>query len=840
MRSLRSIFTALFLALLCLTGFSPAFSQSILITGKVTDAETGEGMPFVNVYFKGSAIGTTTDFDGLFTLKHEFVGDTLVASYVGYLTREKLIDRTARQQVINFQLSAQVTTLMTVTVTPKGYENPAWEILRNVVRNKPFYDKQSLDAYQYESYTKTEMAIDNISEKFRSKRVISKIVAVLDSIDKIAGEDGAPILPVFISETLSEYYYNKNPQRTRENILKTKVSGVGVTDGTTVAQILGSTFQDYNFYKNWLHILEKDFVSPIADSWKAYYDYELQKEMKLIGGVKCYQIDFVPKRKEDLAFTGSMWITDSTYALRQIDVRIGKEANLNFIDKIKIQQELAEVVEGGVWLPSKTRVLIDIGEVKDDWAGLLAKFYVSNRNFVVNQPKENKFFQQAMVVDEQALIPGSDAFWNRHRHDPLTETEKNVYHMIDTLKQLPAIRSWVEIANIILVSGYKKVGKIDLGTYTYLYAFNDVEGHRFRLGYRTNADFSRRIVFQGYGAYGTEDQRFKYKTEVFGILSRKRWTTIGAGRMFDVEQVALYNPDVENTPLFTAFSRFGTLRRPFLNHMNHFWFQTELRPGLTQTLRLRNRRFDPLYRFQFFVPGEDGRRMSAFTTTEVQAEYRFAPGELFIQNDNERISAGTTDIPIITFRYAYGIDGLMGSDFGYHKLFASLQHNFLLGGLGRTEYILSGGYIPSLAPYPVLETHMGNQSYFLNSNSYNLMNLFEFASDQYVSLRIRHRFEGLLFNRLPLIRKFNWRLFASADILYGSARQENINLIPLTDEAGNPIPAFRSLGRQPYIEVGYGIENIFRILRVDFLHRLTYRHENAQLFGIKISTQFRL
>ena len=260
--------------------------------------------------------------------------------------------------------------------------------------------------------------------------------------------------------------------------MKTKLTGVGVEDGSLTSQIIGSSFQQYNFYENWLKIANKDFISPIADSWKAFYDYQLEEGSEIIDGYDCYRISFKPKRPEDLAFTGTMWITDSTYAIKQIDVKIGKEANLNFIEKVKVQQELLPV-EGGAWLPSKSRILLDVGEIRDDWAGMLAKFYVSNKNFIVNKPQQDSFYEERVVVQQDAQ--NSDAtYWNTHRHDTLTETEKNVYQMIDTLRNLPVVKTYVEIADIAF-NGYKKVGKIDIGPYIYLYGNNNVEGHRFQL-----------------------------------------------------------------------------------------------------------------------------------------------------------------------------------------------------------------------------------------------------------------------------------------------------------------------------------------------------------------------
>ena len=240
--------------------------------GKIIDSSSGDAIPFVNVVFKGTSIGTTSDFDGNFLIKTTRPTDSIQASYIGYVLKSKLIRKGVRQ-TINFQLLEETTHLEAVVVN--AGENPAWEILRNVVKNKERNDKRKLIAYEYETYSKIEVDVDNISDKMRESTVMKKIAQVLDSVERIAGEDGKPILPLFITESVSKLYYRDDPVLKTEHILKTKISGVGVEDGDIVTQLIGSSFQEYNFYQNWLNILSKDFVSPIADGWRLYYEYDL-------------------------------------------------------------------------------------------------------------------------------------------------------------------------------------------------------------------------------------------------------------------------------------------------------------------------------------------------------------------------------------------------------------------------------------------------------------------------------------------------------------------------------------------------------------------------------------
>lgn len=826
---------------LSLFSSSFVFAQKTIITGKVSDAETGEGIPFANVYFKGSTSnGTTTDFDGQYKISTDNTSDSLIASFVGYSSKARFVEK-GKTQVINFQLPAQVTTLREVVVSAKNYENPAWVILRNVMKYKEQNDHRNLDAYSYESYSKIEVDIDNISEKFKKRKLIQKITALIDSAKSVAGEDGKPIIPVFISESMSDYYWQKNPEKRREIVRKTNIQGIGVEDGSVTSQIIGTSFQQYNFYRNWLKILDKDFVSPIADGWRISYDYDL-KDSTIIDGIKTYRLEFFPKREQDLAFIGTMWIADSThnFALRRIDVMIDKKANLNFIEKIKIQQELAPTEPNMAWLPAKTRVLVDVGEIKDDWAGVLAKSYISNKNFVINKEKDAKFFDETITVLEDAKLKDPE-FWNKNRHDSLSLAEKNIYQMIDTIKKLPVVRNYIEIADIA-INGYKSIGKVDVGPYIFLYSNNNIEGHRFRMGLKTNAEFSKKLILHGWLAYGTQDERFKYRVGFDYIVSRKPWVQAGLSSKYDIAQVALQGSDFSSrsNALFASSVGWGNMfnRRPFMQQLNEFYVQSDVVRGFIQKVILKNQNFDPLFSFEYLNGRE---RQRSFTTTELVMESRIAFKEQYVQTDLNRTSINVRNTPVITLRYTLGLQGMLGGDFGYHKLSANISQTVRMGNLGRGTYSLTGVYIPTTLPYPLLEAHLGNQTLFYNQFAFNLMNFFEFVSDQAVSLNYTHRFEGLLFNRIPLIRKLKWRLVGTANVLYGSLRKENFDLIPITATDGTPIKSFTGLGTDPYVEVGYGIENIFRFLRVDFIHRLTYLDKpNVNSFGIRLGAQFRL
>lgn len=828
-----------FLALIVVT-VTPTLAQETIVRGKVTDAGTGDPIPFANVVFKGTTTGGTTDFDGKFTIRAIRATDSIIASYIGYRPRSKAVKR-GIDQVINIQLTEEKTNLQEVVV--KAGENPAWPILRGVVDNRDKNDKRRLDAYEYDTYTKTEVDIDHITDQFRQKKVMKKIAQVLDSIDRVVGEDGKPILPLFITEGVSKYYYRERPQLSTETILRTKINGVGLDDGTMVSQLVGSTFQEYNFYQNWVPIINKNFVSPLADGWRLYYDYDLMDSVYL-GDDFCYRIDFYPKSPLELAFTGTMWITKKEYALKQMDASIGKEANVNFIDRIKIQQELTKT-EAGQWLPMKNRVLINISELSKQSVGLLAKFYTSNKNFVINKPHEQSFYERRINVAEDAQVFGEEKYWDTLRHEPLSSTERSVYQMIDTLKNIPVVKTYTEIFKAI-VDGYYSLGKVEVGPYLRTFTWNSVEGFRIQGGFKTNSKYSKKMTYGAMLAYGFDDHRVKASGFAERIIDRRKWTVIKLSARTDVVRLGIDDDQLASNQLFLTAVRWGNYRRAYYFDEISPSIKRDLFKGFSQRIAFRYTSFDPTYPFAYYkdpgdalVPGAP--TYNKFETSEVFFESRYARDETYIQNGNERVSLGLRKWPAITFRYTRGIPTLFGSDYQFNKFRLQVDKRIRMGVLGVGMMTLAGEYIPDKLPYPLLGVHLGNQSFLYSQFAYNLMNFGEFVSDRYVTLRYRQFLEGLLLNRIPLMNKLKWRLVATTNIIYGELSQENRNLIASQTPDGSATYPTGYFSGTPYVEVGYGVENIFHFFRIDFIHRLTYLSKpDARPFGVLATVQFKL
>src|SRR5690606_7713430 len=224
---------------------------SFIIRGRVTDAATGEGVPFASVSIQNAAYGGNTDFDGYYQFSYSPPADSIFVSYVGYRRVVKKIAAGVAEQTIDFQITSEPFALQEVVI--RAGENPAWAVPRKVVearkRNSPIRQKAS----QYESYTKTQIAGNKLTDRFKERKSIRQITEIIDQFEALKGEEGETVVPVFISESVSDVYLRANPLKRKEVIKRTKVSGVGMEDSGLVSQVIGSSFQQYNFYNDWLN-----------------------------------------------------------------------------------------------------------------------------------------------------------------------------------------------------------------------------------------------------------------------------------------------------------------------------------------------------------------------------------------------------------------------------------------------------------------------------------------------------------------------------------------------------------------------------------------------------------
>lgn len=792
--------------MLCM-GPAEASAQTYSISGKVYDAVSREPIPFASVFLKGKTIGTTTDFEGNYTLFVAELSDSLVVTSIGYTTAKKPL-RMVETQSLNFILERAEVNIQEVVVRPT--EDPAVVMFRKIIKNKERNSNIRLKNYSYEAYNKVELDLYDWNEKFQDRKVMRPFQFVFERIDSITEDQ--PFLPVFLSESLSDYYYQSEPEKQeRENVFASKQSGI---ENESFSQFLGSMYQEVSVYDNWPSIFYKSFVSPVNDNGLAYYNYDLV-DSGMIDGVYCYQMTFKPKTQSAFTFVGDMWIADSSYALKQVSMEASKHVNINWVDKMSFFQQFTPVHDS-IWMLSKDKLVIRF-KMTENMLGFIGRKTASYREFEVDRPDIGQFFETRddITVSKQ-VFDKTDSFWTAKRHEDLTLNESGVYEMVDSLKNTRAFKNWVDVFNMVLTGYYDVRGWVELGPIASTLSFNQVENVRLRAGFRTSSKFSKRIRLGAYGAYGFEDKRFKGGGDVLFLIKKDPRQEIGAEYIWDLDLRS-------NNPAQFAQDNFltGLIRRNVPQRLNFvktgaIYYEKEWKVGYSNRLTLRHRDVAPQYAFQFVEGGENGSAdtITDFVTTEATVRLRFAYREKFLTGDFNRVSLGTR-FPILLASYTFGAKGILGSDFMYHKVDVALYDNFPVNPIGTFHILLTAGKTFGTLPLLLLNVAPGNETFFYNRFAYNLMNRYEFITDMYVGLNIRHHFEGYFLNKIPWVRKAKLREIIFANAIFGTMTDANKKANETNDFFMVPFP-------KPYVEVGFGIENIFKLFEVDFMWRVTY------------------
>ncbi len=798
------------------------------IRGKIFSTENKEVLPFVPVLIKGSTVGAQADFDGNYIIKTSKLGDSIVACYVGYKRLARPINKNLTDQEINFPLES-VGGLALEEVVVKAGENPAHRIIRNCVKAKAKNDRNNLEAYEYETYNKLEFDLNRIPKEMREKKILKPIAFVFDNVDSTFSTE-KPSLPFFIIENLSQFYYKKNPTRKKEVVIASKITGI---ENASVSQVLGDMYQNINIYDNNILVFNKQLPSPVSENGLFYYKYYLE-DSAFENNQYIYHIRFKPKRVQELSFSGNMWIADTTWGIKRLEMSLPKDANVNFINSVNIIQEFSYT--DSVWMLSKDRLVIDFAPTKKA-IGFYGRKTTSYKKIKLNQPKEDKFYEFAdKIIVEEGATKKSDEFWAENRHDSLTQRELKIFKMIDTIQSLPIYRTWVDVF-YLLVAGYKKVNNFEIGPYSNLISYNKVEGLRLRFGGRTSEMFSKWYELNGFVAYGLLDEKFKYAIGFKSFLTKKPVRQIvGANYKSDYEILGQSTNGFSQDNVLASFFRTNPLTN--LTRVDHAegYYEREWFPGLITRTTIVGRKFTPLGDNKYLYVKRDGAvgEREYINNTEARINIRFGWKEKFVGEGFSRLSIGT-HYPVLQLNYAKSLQNAFKGEYDYHKLVLNVSDRIRITPiLGYTDYVLEGGKIWGAVPYPIMQLHGGNETYLYDYMAFNMMKYYEFASDQFVSAALYHHFEGLFLNKIPLLRKLKWREVATIKTVWGTVNEENRKtlLFPST---------LKALDKGPYAEASLGVENIFKVFRVDAFWRLNYQLPRAiDNFGFKFGFQLAL
>lgn len=793
-------------------------AQYTRVMGVVSDSTTHEPIPFVNVFLQGTTVGTTTGFDGKFSIKTTNPADTVVFSVVGYYTFKAHIKVNAFQE-LTVNLLPEEATLQEVVITPT--ENPAHIILRKVIERKDSNDMAKIDFYKVEIYNKIQFDLNNITDEFKNRRVFKPFSFIFDNIDTSA-LNGKTFLPVLLTESVSDFYCQKSPESKKEIVVASQVSGV---NNESISKFLGNMYQRVNIYDNFISLFDKNFVSPIADFGLRYYRYYLV-DSAIINNSWSYKIMFKPKRQKELTFTGEIWIADTTFAVNDVKMKIAENLNINYINAMEINQSYKKDSTGRMLL-YLDKILVDFNVIDNSKTitGFYAHKTTSYRDykFINDLKNDNLSFATHVDVQEMAFYRSKE-YWDSVRHNELSKDELAIYKMVDTVTNLPVFRTYYDIIAMI-TSGYYNTDKIDFGPYFQTISYNSVEGLRLRIGGQTSNKWNERVRLFGHVAYGTLDNRFKYGGGIIWLFNRNPRRGLGIDYKYDMEQLGESVDALKQDNIVASVLR----RRPFtkLTMVEQFssHLEFEFVQGISNQITFRRRNIFPLKDENFTIYKDNSTLIyKNLISSELEYNFRFAYKETYLVDKFNRTNLGTK-YPVLKLWLSYGIPGFLDSDFEYMKVKASVYHWFSVRSLGWSQYMIDVGKIFGSLPYPMLEIHPGNETYSFDKYAFNKMNYYEFISDQYVSLFYSHHFDGFFLNRIPLLRELEWREVVYFKGLIGSLSPENQKFSQFQTNSG--------WLTDPYYEAGVAVENIFKVLRIDAGWRLSYlNNPDISRFGL--------
>lgn len=818
-----------FLYILFSLVFTASFAQ-VKISGVVKD-EQNRAVSFANIVFVGSITGTVSDENGKFYLESSKTYTEIEVSFIGY--ESKIVPIKSRDFNLTITLKEVASKLKEVVILSgkvKKKGNPAIAILKKIWARKRQNGIYLFDQYQYEKYEKLEFDMNNIDSAFIKKKLFKGMEFIFESVDT-SRITGKAFLPIFINESVyNTYGKNKGGKKLREDLIANKNSGFNTNQN--VIAFLKDLYVDYNIYDSYIKIFDKSFVSPISKvSGISTYNYVLL-DSAYLDNKWCYNILYYPRRKSELTFKGDFWVNDTTFAVKEINMKATRSANINWVKDIYIEQEF-DVLNDSVFLLKRDYMLSDFSlNKKEKSKGVYGRRTTMYKNYKFNEQKETGFYNKKINVYDESIYNKENDYWRENRQEKLSKNEVGIYKMLDTLTTVPKFKKIYNLISI-LGSGYIEFNNFDYGPIYSTFGKNDVEGWRIRVGGRTFLGGNEPWRLEGFTAYGIKDNKFKYGLSGKWMLNPKSRFIIGVGNRRDVEQIGV-SLTTTNDVLgrsFASSSLFSTGDNSKLTSINLSNVFMSIEPGnnlnfrIGTSYRTLQSASPDTFNLDYWVDKENNITRSDVVQSEIDFSIRYTPNRKTIGYGVERNEV-TDTYSTLFLNYSRGIKGVFNSDFNYQKIQLYYRQPILIGGFGRMFTTIEIGKTFGEVPLGLLNVVPGNQSYFTIENTYSLLDYYEFVTDTYASLHVEHSFNGRFLSRIPFLRKLNLRELVGIKGVWGEISDKNKAL-----NASNINYVAPTKG---YYEYSVGIGNIFKIFRIDFSWRGNYRNvPNTNNFAIK-------
>jgi hypothetical protein len=851
MRFFRQYILIALIGIAAVGGHAATAQPTTVVTGTVVDASNGEPVPFANVSFIDTPVplGTSTDEKGRFRLETNHPSEVIRISFIGYRAIDKKITK-GITQTVHIRLEPSVITLEKVVVREKRgrynkKNNPAVTMMEKAIAMKSKNRIENFDYYQYLKHEKMMLALANISDSMERNRGLKRVDFLFDNADtsKLTGKR---YLPFYFGETLSRHYFRKHPKAARTYVdAKRNVEMSKFLDTESMDAMVYQIFGEVNVYDNEIFMLNNKFMSPLSPLALNFYRFYITDTVE-VSGTQCYELYFTPANPLDFGFKGNLYLTaDSTYAVKRAELRLTPNTQVNFVTDVLVEQEF--VPRHNAWILDTDVTTVEfslIGRTYLSFHGQRVNVY-KNMEFNIPQP-DSIHNGLSKIVRLKEYDQRDERYWHRNRLSPLTVKEDGIYQSYKRLDSI-GVYKFARDFTLAMVGGYVEVGPVDLGPVENLISFNSIENVRLRVGGKTNGRFHRHLFFEGFLAYGTRDEAFKFNTTAMYSFNRKKdhpWefpmNLLTVSYEYNTKipgQGHLYG---SGDRLFLSIGRGTTEKMTFDRKLEVNYDREISNSHFRYTLNFTHLEQEPLGELLFSTVS--GKEYNPYITTSFGINLRLAPNERYVQSQRNRYPLNP-ESPVYSLKYMIGIGDFWNSEHTFHKLQANFMKRWYFSSYGYLDVSMGGGIIFNPVPYPSLFVIQANQDLAFQEEAFNMMRFFEFVADKYVDLKLSYCFNGFLLNRIPLIKKLKWREVLTFKAIYGGVGQKNQpdatnDLMLFPHDADGNLTTF-ALGTQPFMEASVGIENIFSFLRVDLVKRINYLdHPKAREWAVRVQFRF--
>ena len=827
--------------------------QAQNITGQIFDSQTGDSIPFAALRYRGHKISMASNYAGRFSIERH-VGWKLTFSSVGYKSESvEITENTPSHLTIRLRPDAHELNEVTVKSKRHRYrrkDNPAVELMRRVIAAKKRTDLGNHPYYEYYNYQKLTLAINDIMPSDLTSSFGVKNQWLVNQVEPCKYNNKL-ILPVSVDETVTQKIYRKSPHSEKDIIVGQKTQGVNqiIQTGDVLNVVMRDAFTDVDIYEDQVRLLRHYFTSPIGKDAISFYRYYIVDTLQ-VGSDSCIHLTFIPNNQQDLGFRGDLYVLkDTTLHVKRCNMTLPKSSDVNFVENLWVEQEYTQL-DNGEWVLTTDDMIVELSLSKRLQKAIAIR--TTRKSDYAFTPIDKKLFRgKAPLRVQPDAAMRKDDFWDKYRSVDLTRSERRMSGFIDSMKERPWYKAAltlfkISVENFVETGSDKHPSKVDIGPINTVVTRNFIDGWRTRLSAQTTANLNPHLFFKGYYARGWGSKKNYYKGTFVYSLNRKNYTyeefprrNITLESTYDVMSPSDKFLLTDKDNVFTSFHWTTVDKMMFYNRQTiQFEYETDYNFAFTTSLKMEENEAAgnmTALGYDFTKMNPEGSdvpfgEIKKFRTTEFTAKLRYAPGEKYMNTKQRRVKVNQ-DAPIFVLSHTTGIKDFLGGDYNYNYTEATAYYRLWLNSWGKMELYLRGGIQWNKVPFLLLIMPEANLSYISAPGTFNMVNNMEFLSDRYASFQMDWDLKGKIFNRVPLLRKLKWREYVGYKVMWGT----------LTSKNGQYLPngSYVLDSKKPYMEWAVGIHNIFKIFRVEYVHRMNYTDlPTAKKHGVRFFFNF--